>query len=445
VHRVRAYPTIVLRQGFLDFVSIDIDADEVKKTLPEYDGGIGAHAVHEESSDVAEDILIKAMREGDNIVLPKVGGNPASIAKLGRLLTENGYTVDVVFANVSPAEAMRRMLSRFINTGRLIPPGYLQSVAPKIAASFAALKQEPSFREFLELDLSGTPEETIAALKQTRYGDGLGGGGRSIDRSAGAQTGRPAERPEPRLLGDGTPDDLGEFVERLERGSAFYPDEHGDFFVVRLASIDDIGLAGRNAGNPGGVAYHVARMQDWWSPAQNQGSGNVFHLYKVEGAFDFGQYQRSNDGSDVAGDAIGYTSAAPLDGTLEDGAEQLRRRGSTYLSFPSSRAVVERHVAMMPYADVEPFLSRRGLDDFDDAGAIMGGEVLIEAFEDFAQKNLNGPKTKAPAPEVGGAVRSADPGMAPPPDRGTPAGDAAEAAHLKDVAFALRHCRGGAE
>ena len=46
-----------------------IDADEAKKVLPEYGNGIGANAVHEESSYLGNLVKFMALAQGANVVI----------------------------------------------------------------------------------------------------------------------------------------------------------------------------------------------------------------------------------------------------------------------------------------------------------------------------------------------------------------------------------------
>jgi predicted kinase len=99
-----------------------IDADEAKKLIPEYDRGVGANAVHEESSDIAASAFDEAVINGENLVLPKVGGKPASIERTITTLKSAGYRVDLVEVSAEPAIVIDRMIGRFQATGRFIPP-----------------------------------------------------------------------------------------------------------------------------------------------------------------------------------------------------------------------------------------------------------------------------------------------------------------------------------
>lgn len=116
------------------------DADEAKKIMPEYDGGMGSNAVHEESSFLTGYVTEELKRSGENMVIPKVGGSEKSIAGLTAALKEWGYTVDTVLMDVEPTEAFRRMIGRFVSSGRLIPPRYFETVSTAPKAVFSELK-----------------------------------------------------------------------------------------------------------------------------------------------------------------------------------------------------------------------------------------------------------------------------------------------------------------
>ena len=187
-----------------------LDSDEIKKTIPEFDGGIGASAVHEESSDLTSIVENVLMGEGTNIVFPKVGGNARSIRKTVDRYKAAGYEVRLVNMNVTPENAYRRMIGRFVNTGRLIPPSYVDEVGAKPSAVFRELKAEGRGDGFAEIDNNGglndpkTVNETegVNALEGSQYDpaargpDGQGadaggqgdGGPRFEETSAGQQS-----------------------------------------------------------------------------------------------------------------------------------------------------------------------------------------------------------------------------------------------------------------
>lgn len=131
-----------------------VDADEAKKLIPEYDRGIGAAAVHEESSALADRVLAQAVQGGQNVVLPKVGANPASIERLATLLAQSGYRVDLVLVDVPEAVAAQRMIRRFMATGRIIPLDILQKGVDGAKATYQLLKSKEQIHAYSHIDNS---------------------------------------------------------------------------------------------------------------------------------------------------------------------------------------------------------------------------------------------------------------------------------------------------
>ncbi len=119
-----------------------VDADVVKERLPEYGHGRFAPAVHQESSDIADEVALRAAIAGDNLVLPLVGKNPSRIAEITRSLRNLEYDIHVVL-NGLPAEiAAQRAVSRFEQTQRFVDPEYVLGIGNKPAETYARLKAE---------------------------------------------------------------------------------------------------------------------------------------------------------------------------------------------------------------------------------------------------------------------------------------------------------------
>ncbi len=106
--------------------SLLIDADEVKKKLPEYDNGIGAHATHKESALIADELILgKAITSGDNIVWARLGKTLKTMQDLITDLKEQGYEIHIHYMDTTPEEAARRAVTRFQETGRFVDPYYI--------------------------------------------------------------------------------------------------------------------------------------------------------------------------------------------------------------------------------------------------------------------------------------------------------------------------------
>ena len=119
-----------------------IDADESKKILPEYQGGIGSNATHHESKILSNKVMETAIARGDNLVLPKVGNDTDAIRTLTNNLKNEGYRVNLVLTEIDPDLALIRMNDRFIRKGRLIPSDYALANRGKQNITYNKLRKE---------------------------------------------------------------------------------------------------------------------------------------------------------------------------------------------------------------------------------------------------------------------------------------------------------------
>ena len=144
-----------------------VDADEAKKLLPEYEGGLGANAIHEESSLMSDILLKTLLEEGDNLVLPKVGGNAESIERAISMIKQKGYSVEVVDMAVSFDNAMQRMLQRFVSKGRLINPEYVIKVGENPSKTFDTIQQKGIADGYYRIDNNGPQDGYKEVLTET--------------------------------------------------------------------------------------------------------------------------------------------------------------------------------------------------------------------------------------------------------------------------------------
>lgn len=183
-----------------------VDADEAKKIIPEYRGGIGAGAVHEESSELAEEVLARVLEDGLNVVLPKVGGSPGSIERLAATLREFGYRIEVVHVDVPADEAWRRMIGRFRATGRIIPPEVMAKGIDGPGATYQVLKEKGTADDYFQIDNSpglGEPRRLVEGDEQKwppelprDGGDGDAGARAGVRAPEGQEGGRVPDRQE---------------------------------------------------------------------------------------------------------------------------------------------------------------------------------------------------------------------------------------------------------
>jgi hypothetical protein len=127
-----------------------IDNDMAKAMLPEFDNGIGAGAVHEESKVISKEALRSAMNKGDNIVLPIVGGNYEKLVAQIEQFRALGYEVAVHLCDLPSNKAIGRAIGRYLNTGRYIPMDVLYGYGNKPKENFYRLVQEGIIHEYSE-------------------------------------------------------------------------------------------------------------------------------------------------------------------------------------------------------------------------------------------------------------------------------------------------------
>jgi len=99
-----------------------IDNDEIKKEIPEYNNGWGSSVVHEESKLIEKDVLKMSFARGENIVMPKVGGDFRKMMNTIETAKRMGYKVNVHYVELDRTKALGRMITRFIDDGRFMEP-----------------------------------------------------------------------------------------------------------------------------------------------------------------------------------------------------------------------------------------------------------------------------------------------------------------------------------
>jgi predicted kinase len=105
-----------------------LDADTIKEELPEYEGW-NSFQVHEESSDILEQMLDLCKREGLNIVIDMTMKTPKSAYERLALFKDKGYRTEAYYMHLPPQEAAKRAINRYRNgekendyKGRFVPP-----------------------------------------------------------------------------------------------------------------------------------------------------------------------------------------------------------------------------------------------------------------------------------------------------------------------------------
>ncbi len=95
--------------------AVILDADEIKSMIPEYKGW-NANQVHEESSDILEQMISMCIRDGLNIVLDATMKTANSaLAKVFRFKSA-GYKTEAHYMHLPKQEAAKRAIGRFMGS-----------------------------------------------------------------------------------------------------------------------------------------------------------------------------------------------------------------------------------------------------------------------------------------------------------------------------------------
>lgn len=101
--------------------AIVVDADDIKGMLPEYEGWNAAQ-VHEESSDIMNNILMLSRQTGLNVVLDGTLNTSKSALQKVTAFKDAGYRVEAHYMHLPRQEAAKRAVSRFLGkTNRYVP------------------------------------------------------------------------------------------------------------------------------------------------------------------------------------------------------------------------------------------------------------------------------------------------------------------------------------
>jgi len=327
------------------------DPDDAKKVIPEYEGGRAANAVHDESSDISAEVLKRLVRDGENLVIPRVGHDLEKMRAYIKALQDQGYTVSVVNMTVDPAEAYRRMIRRFLKTGRVIGSEYFSGVGTKPRENYYTLKNEGLFDEGIDIDANRAPgQERILDAPDSRLAADLGFG----QRDGG-----------PGLEGAAEPAEAGAKAPVEDTGAE---PPKGPMLVYRIGS-EAGGLENRNAGNVRAVAEHMVRQADAEGPVSASGVGNTITVYSVELPEQVGPYQAINAQQAMTGIAtVGRRATKHGDGVY-----------ATAYSFPAG--FQGEVVARVPANAVAAELKAMGYANADEAGTLATERAIRAAVE----------------------------------------------------------------
>lgn len=142
---------------FANHLSVDnkarlIDSDEIKKQFEEFNKGLGADMVHEESSRIATKILRRSVEQGDNIVYPVIGHKAEKLTDMFKELRKRGYTINLYLNEMERNKAKGRMLLRFAERGRFLPLMLFRKYGNGPTSAYNAAKGKTDHYEWFRSD-----------------------------------------------------------------------------------------------------------------------------------------------------------------------------------------------------------------------------------------------------------------------------------------------------
>ncbi len=129
-----------------------VDSDEFKKRLPEFENGAGANYVHEESADMANALMDRAIKDGTNIVYPVVGKTPKSLQEKIDKLKDGGYDIHLAYVDLPMEKAQGRAINRYILEGRLVGLDYINGIGDKALVNFNDFKNKEGITDYAFYD-----------------------------------------------------------------------------------------------------------------------------------------------------------------------------------------------------------------------------------------------------------------------------------------------------
>lgn len=119
-----------------------LNADDIKAKLPEYDDGLGAMIVHEESSEINADLMNKMRKLGVNLLIDGTFGDPDKAKKKINAFKESKYQTTMIFVDVKTKKAIDRAEARYKKHNRFVNYPLIAQYGMSIPKSIESLKNE---------------------------------------------------------------------------------------------------------------------------------------------------------------------------------------------------------------------------------------------------------------------------------------------------------------
>jgi predicted ABC-type ATPase len=152
--------TLLKAKGYSKKDYVIVDADNIKTKLPEfnkYPSHSRAMMVHEESGDVAQEVLKYAILKKINLIVDGTMKNTATAKKTIRMAKKRGYTTELLATQLPTHKALERNNLRYLRGNekdkRLVPPAIVKSMGTAVNKSIHTLKKDFDKYEIYNTDV----------------------------------------------------------------------------------------------------------------------------------------------------------------------------------------------------------------------------------------------------------------------------------------------------
>jgi hypothetical protein len=140
-----------------------LDPDEVKMSLPEYRGW-NAALVHDESAEVFDRLLEKAVADRHHVVFDTTGRSEEFMKGMLDKFAKAGYDAHLVHTHLSGEESARRAVGRFVGQafkdspdpekrGRYVPVGFIaEHIDGHPQRVYDKLREDPRVKSWVSYD-----------------------------------------------------------------------------------------------------------------------------------------------------------------------------------------------------------------------------------------------------------------------------------------------------
>jgi predicted ABC-type ATPase len=124
--------------GLNNFVTID--ADEIRKQLPEYEGWNSA-LTQDEVDDITAELVHRAMKERKNVLLDSTMKTYNKFLRYTSIAKALDYKIQLTYVDAPVDKAMRNVVQRYRETGRYVDLHYVASQDHRNRETFEKLKR----------------------------------------------------------------------------------------------------------------------------------------------------------------------------------------------------------------------------------------------------------------------------------------------------------------